>query len=57
MLFKSDNALLKSAHFFFVSHHLDYIASGNDAELGVQSFDHLYVGIVYTVKDNGINVF
>ena len=38
-------------------YHLDDIASGNDAELGVQSFYHLYVDIVYTIKNNGVNVF
>ena len=52
-----EDVLLEGAHLLLVAQHLDDVAPRHDAQLGVQCFDKLHVGVVHAVKGDRVNIF
>ena len=55
MFLQPFKAFLKGTKIILVAHCLDDVATGYDAHLWVKCLEHLHVGVVHTVEDDGVS--
>ena len=49
--------LLQSAHFQFIAHHMEHVATCHNAQLGIEGLHHLDIGIIDPIEHYRVHIF